>query len=68
MVLFQSIFDMIINSVQKVLDELPQIIQGYDSLISVNEILYERDIERNGTTRLPEPVRGDIDLKDVVFS
>ena len=67
-VLFQSVFDMIINSVQKVLDELPQIIQGYDSLISVNEILYERDIERNGTVRLPEPVQGVIDLKDVVFS
>ena len=67
-VLFQSIFEMIINSVQKVLDELPQITQGYDSLASVNEILLERDIEVNGTRRLPEPVRGDIELKDVVFA
>ena len=67
-VLFQSIFEMIINSVQKVLDEMPQITQGYDSLVSVNEILLEKDIERNGTQRLPEPVRGEIELKDVVFS
>jgi len=67
-VLFQSVFEMIINSVQKVLDELPQIVQGYDSLVSVNEILFERDIERNGAVQLPEPVRGAIELRDVVFS
>ena len=67
-VLFQSVFEMIISSVQKVLDELPQIVQGYDSLISVNEILFERDMERNGTVQLPEPVQGAIELKDVVFT
>lgn len=67
-VLFQSLFEMIINSVQRVLDELPQITQGYDSLVSVNEILLEKDIEHNGTQRLPEPVRGEIELKDVVFA
>ena len=67
-VLFQSIFEMIISSVQKVLDEMPQIVQGYDSLISVNEILFERDVERNGTVQLPEPVQGAIEMRDVVFS
>ena len=67
-VLFQSVFEMIINSVQKVLDELPQIVQGYDSLISVNEILFERDMEQNGAVRLPEPVQGAIELRDVVFT
>ena len=67
-VLFQSVFEMIISSVQKVLDELPQIVQGYDSLISVNEILFARDIERNGAVRLPEPVQGAIELHDVVFA
>ena len=66
-VLFQSVFEMIINSVQKVLDELPQITQGYDSLISVNEILLEKDVEKNGTVRLPEPVRGEIEFRDVVL-
>ena len=59
-VLFQSLFDTIINSVQKVLDRMPQITQGYDSLASVNEILFEKDMERNGTQKLPAPVRGEI--------
>ena len=67
-VLFQSIFEMIINSVQRVLDELPQITQGYDSLVSVNEILFEQDTEPNGSARLPEPVRGEIEFRDVTFS
>ena len=66
--LFQSIFEMIIASVQKVLDTLPEIVQGYDSLISVNEILFERDVEHNGTGQLREPVRGEIELRDVVFA
>ena len=66
-VLFQSIFEMIIGSVQKVLDELPQITQGYDSLVSVSEILRERDVETNGSRLLPEPVRGEIRFRDVVF-
>ena len=67
-VLFQSFFDTIINSVQKVLDRMPQITQGYDSLASVNEILFEKDMERNGTQKLPAPVRGEIEVKDLVFS
>lgn len=67
-VLFQSIFDMIINSVQKVLDQLPEIVQGYDSMISVNEILFEKDVELNGTKHLPEPVRGEITLRHVSFA
>ena len=36
LVLFQSIFDLIINNVQKTLDSVPQITQGYDSLMSVH--------------------------------
>ena len=66
-VLFQSIFEMIINNVQKVLDALPQITQGYDSIVSVSEILREKDIEQTGSRRLDEPVRGEIRVKDVVF-
>ncbi len=66
-VLFLSLFDAVITSMQKVLDQLPQITQGYDSLVSVNEILLEKDNERNGTKLLPEPVRGEIELKHVTF-
>ena len=67
-VLFQSIFEMIISSVQKVLDELPLITQGYDSIVSVNEILCEQDTEHNGSILLPDDFKGEIELKNVSFS
>ncbi len=67
-VLFQSLFEMIISSTQNMLNGLPQIIQGYDSVVSVDEILSEKDVERNGTEQLKKPVRGEIELKNVSFS
>ena len=67
-VLFQSVFEMIISSVQKVLDTLPEIVQGYDSLISVNEILFDQNVEKTGTKQLRQPVRGEIELRDVTFA
>lgn len=68
LVLFQSIFDLIINNVQRILDALPLITQGYDSLASVNEILYAQDIEQNGTLLLPSPVRGEIEFRNISFA
>ena len=68
LVLFQSIFEMIISNVQRMLDAVPLITQGYDSLKSVNEILYAGDLERNGTARLPGPMRGEIEFRNVSFS
>ncbi len=67
-VLFQSIFEMIVNSVQKVLDELPLITQGYDSVVSVNEILWEQDMEHNGSAELSSRFNGEIELRNVSFS
>ena len=67
LVLFQSIFDLIISNVQRLMDAVPQITQGYDSLISVNEILWEQDIESSGTVLLPDPVRGEIEFRHVSF-
>jgi tRNA modification GTPase len=49
------------------MDAVPQITQGYDSLISVNEILWEQDIESSGTVLLPDPVRGEIEFRHVSF-
>lgn len=65
--LFQSIFDMMINSIQKVLDAVPQFTQGYDSLASISEILTAKDVEHNGTVKLPLPVQGEIELDHVTF-
>lgn len=67
LVLFQSIFELIIGNVQRMLDAVPMITQGYDSLKSVNEILYADDVERNGTQLLPSPVRGEIEFRHVSF-
>ena len=67
LVLFQSIFELIIGNVQRMLDAVPMITQGYDSLKSVNEILYADDVERNGTLLLPSPVRGEIEFRHVSF-
>ena len=67
-VLFQSIFENIINSLQKVLDELPLITQGYDSIVSVNEILCEQDTENNGTKKLSSSFKKEIELRNVAFS
>ena len=64
-VLFQSLFDALISSLQRFLDAMPQITQGLDSLESIHELLCERDIERSGTERLPQPVRGEIAFSDV---
>lgn len=67
LVLFQSIFELIIGNVQRMLDAAPLITQGYDSLKSVNEILYARDVEQNGTLPLPGPMRGEIEFRHVSF-
>ena len=66
-VLFASLFDALNNSVQKYLDDVPQITQEMESLTSVDELLGEKDIERNGSALLPLPVRGEIRFEDVTF-
>ena len=66
-VLFLSLFDTIVNSVQKILDTMPQIIQGYDSVLSINEILMARDIEHNGSRAFPADIAGEIVLEDIAF-
>ncbi len=66
--IFLSLFDMIVKSIQKVLDQMPQMVQGYDSLVSVSEVLLEKDTDRNGENLLDRPVQGEIDLRHVSFS
>lgn len=67
-VLFSSLFDALNNTVQKFLDDIPQITQELDSLTSVDELLGEKDTERNGSVPLPLPVRGEIRFEDVSFT
>ena len=67
-VLFASLFDALNNSVQKFLDDVPQITQELESLASVDELLSEKDIEKNGNAFLQLPVRGEIRFDHVTFS
>ena len=66
-VLFLSLFDMLISSIQRTLDAAPQITQGLDSLSSIHELLSENRVEQNGSRLLPKPVRGEVRLENVVF-
>lgn len=66
-VLFQFLFDMIVNSVQKFLETMPQITQGIDSLYSVHEILNQKDVEDNGDKILND-FKGNIEFKNVSFA
>ena len=66
-VLFLSLLDITITSTEKVLEMSPQITQCFDSLYSINELLSENDVEKNGTRTLPRPVKGEIVFKDVSF-
>lgn len=66
-VLFLSLFDMLISSIQRTLDAAPQITQGLDSLSSIHELLSENRLEQNGSRLLPKPVRGEVELENVVF-
>lgn len=66
-ILFKSLFEALINSMQKFLDELPMITQELDSLDSINEILYVTDTEKDGTEKLETPVHGDVTFDNVSF-
>ena len=66
-VLFQALLEIMIASVQRALNSAPQITQGIDSLASINELLSERDIEKNGSVILPKPVRGEVELRNVCY-
>jgi len=66
-VLFLSLFDMMIATIQRSMDAAPQITQGLDSLHSIHELLSAQSMERTGTRRLPRPIRGEIAMEDLVF-
>ncbi len=66
-VMFQSYFESMVNSVTKVIDTVPYLTQGYESLVRVSEILCMEENEGKGKKHLPGPLRGEIEFRDVVF-
>ncbi|MFD0673420.1 ABC transporter ATP-binding protein [Cohnella sp. GCM10027633] len=66
-VLYQSYFTMILNSVSQLLNVYPQIAKGFESIYSVTEILLSKDVEAYQGKRKAEEVSGRYSFRDVRF-
>ncbi|MDO4961324.1 MAG: ABC transporter ATP-binding protein [Eubacteriales bacterium] len=67
-VLFNSYFTTIVNAMVKLMEQMPDIAKGAESLSSINEIMLADDFEDEGHEKLPADARGNIEFKDVSFS
>lgn len=67
-VLYQSLFGQINGNIQGLINMIPQIAQGSESLTSINEIMNSEDIEDNSEKEIIENVEGNIDFKHVYYS
>lgn len=67
LVLFMSLFAMMIQSVMSLLGLVPQIARGAEGLRGIGEILESPDIEENAGKRHVDRVEGAIHFEDVVF-
>ncbi len=66
-VLFQSIFSQIYGNVSSIINSVPQISQGIDSINSLKEIMTSNDIEDN-TGKLPiTKVDGNVTFENVYY-
>ena len=66
-VLFQSLFSMMVMSVSSVLNLYPQIAKGVESVRSIGEVLECPDIEHNQGRRPVEQIGGRVDFEQVRF-
>lgn len=67
-VLYQSLFSMIIMCVSQLLTIYPQLAKGLESVRSLGEVLECPDLEHNRGRRKVKGLRGEICFRDVVFS
>ncbi len=66
-VLFQSIFSQIYSNVSQLINSLPQISQGVDSINSLREIMASEDIENNDGKAHVNKVEGNIIFENVYY-
>jgi ATP-binding cassette subfamily B protein len=67
-VLYQTLFGFLIQSIGQILSLIPQLAKGMDSLKSLGDILSIKDLEEHhGKARLPQ-LQGRVDFEDVSFS
>jgi ATP-binding cassette subfamily B protein len=66
-VLYQSFFTMILNSISQLLNVYPNIAKGLESIYSVTEILLSKDIEAYQGKRKIETIKGNFKFDNVHF-
>ena len=67
-VMFRAYFESLVTSVEKFIESMPELTQGYESFRSLNEILCSDDVEPDGTKAFTRAIDGEIEFKNVVFS
>lgn len=67
-VLYQSLFSMIIMCVTQMLTIYPQLAKGLESVRSLGEVLEYPDLEHNRGRRKVDRLRGEVAFRDVLFS
>jgi ATP-binding cassette subfamily B protein len=67
-VLYQSLFSMIVMSVSQLLSMYPQLARGVESIRSIGEVLECPDIEHNRGRRVMESMDGHVQFEKMSFS
>lgn len=66
-VMYQTYFSTIVNQVSNIINLLPVIAKGLESVNSVGDILLCADVEETGNKQKIKEVKGNIEFKDVCF-
>jgi len=67
-VLYQSFFTMILNSISQLINVYPNIAKGFESIYSVTEILLSKDLEAYQGKKKAENVKGRFQFDKVGFA
>ncbi len=67
-VLYQSLFSMIVMSVSQLLNMYPQLARGVESIRSIGEVLECPDLEHNRGRRVVESMTGRVQFEKMSFS
>jgi ATP-binding cassette subfamily B protein len=67
-VLYQSFFTMIVGAVNMILNSYPELTRGFESILSIGEILESPDVEQNEGKRILTPVKGDFIFENVSYT
>ena len=67
-VLYQTYFSTIVNQVSSLVNMIPVMAKGFESVSSIGEVLLAHDVEENEGKLEVSDVRGEFEFKNAVFS